>query len=203
VSILERRNELNPDRLKFIYSGVNKRVQPGESMRFEFAYQAGRWFGYRPKPDTHTFSCKVDFVEVSDSDCKSNTSISTNNLTLQQSASIDISIFPSLTGMILGTLLGSFLGTLVRADFNLFDPHKLWINLQFLFVNMIFGFIAGIILMRRKDVQSFITIEDLWGGILIGFIVGYSGRTIVERLINLNSIIGNATGSNSTINSTS
>jgi hypothetical protein len=42
-------------------------------------------------------------------------------------------------------------------------------------INLILAFIAGVILVRKKDVQSFITIEDFWGGILIGFIVGYAG----------------------------
>jgi hypothetical protein len=30
--------------------------------------------------------------------------------------------------------------------------------------------------MRKKDVQPFLTIEDFWGGILLGFLVGTNGQ---------------------------
>ncbi|MFL6401359.1 MAG: hypothetical protein ACJ72J_17510 [Nitrososphaeraceae archaeon] len=70
----------------------------------------------------------------------------------------------------------------------MFDLSNIWHNFSIIIVNLILGFIAGIVLMRRKDVQSFITIEDLWGGILIGFIVAYTGRQFLEGLLNLSSI---------------
>jgi hypothetical protein len=65
-------------------------------------------------------------------------------------------------------------------------------------VNLILGFITGIVLMRRKDVQSFITIEDLWGGILVGFIVAYAGKQFFEEFLNIPSIL-NQTGQNQTL----
>jgi hypothetical protein len=64
--------------------------------------------------------------------------------------------------MVFGTLAGSFLGTIANSrsnQFNIFNPD--WAG--FLLVNLILAFIAGVILTRRKDVQSFITIEDFWG----------------------------------------
>jgi F0F1-type ATP synthase assembly protein I len=187
-SFLEKGKELKRDRLEFKYEDIKEQIQPGECHRFEFAYQAGRWFGYRPKPDTHLFSCKVNFTELhsnpsSNTDAANTTSNLQDNI-LQESTSIEISIFPSLSGMIFGTLIGSFLGTLTRNDFS-FSGSDFWNNMKILSISLILGFIAGIILMRRKDVQSFITIEDLWGGILIGFIVAYSGRDIFERFLNI------------------
>jgi hypothetical protein len=50
---------------------------------------------------------------------------------------------------------------------------------------LIFSFIAGVVLMRRKDVQSFITIEDFWGGILIGFVIGYGGIQALQSIFHL------------------
>jgi hypothetical protein len=34
-----------------------------------------------------------------------------------------------------------------------------------LFSNLILGFIIAVVLMRKKDVQPFLTIEDFWSGI--------------------------------------
>jgi hypothetical protein len=163
---LETRKELKTDRLEFIYPTAEKQIIPGGSRQFQFAYRAGHWYGSRPKPDTHIIYCTIEFEELNPN--------STSTGSLQESAPIELSIFPSLTGMMFGTIIGGFLGTsangsLTAKNFSLVH----WVPI--LLVNIILAFIAGIILMRRKDVQSFITIEDLWGGILIGFIVGYAG----------------------------
>ena len=39
-----------------------------------------------------------------------------------------------------------------------------------------------IILMRKKDVQPFLTTEDFWGAILIGFLAGYTGQELFQQL---------------------
>ena len=54
-----------------------------------------------------------------------------------------------------------------------------------LLANLIIAFVIAIILMRKKDVQPFLTIEDFWGGILIGFLVGYTGEDIIRQLPNM------------------
>lgn len=164
TTLLERRKELRRDRLEFKYEDIDEQIQPNECHRFEFAYQAGRWFGYRPKPDTHIISCKVDFTDLDDNHSNM-PSVEDKKNTRQESTDIEISIFPSLSGMIFGTLIGSLLGTFSSSTYNMFDLSNIWHNFSIIIVNLILGFIAGIVLMRRKDVQSFITIEDLWGGI--------------------------------------
>jgi hypothetical protein len=120
-----------------------------------------------------------------------------NKNTIQESTDIGISIFPSLSGMIFGTLIGSLLVTFTTSTYNMFDLKNIADNFSIIIVNLILGFIAGIVLMRREDVQSFITIEDFWGGILIGFIVAYTGKQFLEGLLNLSSI-GSETGQNQT-----
>jgi riboflavin transporter FmnP len=64
-----------------------------------------------------------------------------------------------------------------------------------LFANLILGFVIGITLMRKKDVQPFLTVEDFWGGILLGFLVGYTGQQLFEQIsnISLNRTSGNIT----------
>ncbi len=82
--------------------------------------------------------------------------------------------------MLCGTLLGSFLGTMTR---NVNDIKLTLIPV--ILVNLILAFIVGIVLMRKKDVQPFLTVEDFWGGILLGFLVGFSGLQMFQQLTGL------------------
>jgi hypothetical protein len=51
-----------------------------------------------------------------------------------------------------------------------------------LFSNLILGFIIAVVLMRKKDVQPFLTIEDFWGGILVGFLTSFTSTQILDQL---------------------
>jgi hypothetical protein len=42
---------------------------------------------------------------------------------------------------------------------------------------MILSAIAIIFLAGKSDAQSFISVEDFWGGILVGFMIGYTGTS--------------------------
>jgi hypothetical protein len=42
--------------------------------------------------------------------------------------------------------------------------------------------IAIIFMVRKSDTQSFVSVEDFWGGLLIGFLVGYTGTSFFESL---------------------
>ena len=52
--------------------------------------------------------------------------------------------------------------------------------------------------VSKKDVQPFVTIEDFWGGILLGFLVGTSGQVFLGLLKNLSTQGGSAIGGNIT-----
>jgi len=41
---------------------------------------------------------------------------------------------------------------------------------------------AIIFMARKSDAQSFVSIEDFWGGLLIGFLVGYTGTSFFESI---------------------
>jgi hypothetical protein len=191
-------DELNPDRLEFNYPlkwdqvksditpiGIRHTVDLPKKKdliipkdhhhRFEFAYRAGHWYGYRPKPDTHIISCTVNYTQqITENPQNSSEKV------LQAHADMEIAIYPSLTGMLFGSILGSFFGTIAQLKWS--DPNTI---ISQIVLNLILGFIAAVILMRRKNVDSFITIEDFWGGIVIGFVVGYSGFLAFQKLAGL------------------
>lgn len=153
-------------------------LEPKSTYSEIFYLKAGWSGGFRPRPDTYTLSCDVTY-EV---DGK----ISFNSI------KFDVSIFPSLGSMLAGTIVGSLLGTFVK---ELLSRSDIMSNFQTigilgtvapifpsLFTNMILGFIVGVVLMRKKDVQPFLTIEDFWGGILVGFLTSYTSAQLLEQL---------------------
>jgi hypothetical protein len=160
---------------------VTETIQPKASYSETFYLKAGWSGGLRPRPDTYTISCDVKYLLE-------------NNI-YHDKIDIDVSIFPSLGSMLVGTLVGSFLGTLVK---ELFANPDLMKNLEtsglaavigsiipILFSNLILGFIIAVVLMRKKDVQPFLTIEDFWGGILVGFLTSYTSSQLLENLGNI------------------
>ncbi|WP_222424902.1 hypothetical protein [Candidatus Nitrosocosmicus arcticus] len=153
---------------------IDRKIAKDDGYTHNFLLRAGFWWGTNPKPDTHIVLITVEY-----NDGASDT---------QEFTNVSISIFPSFSSMLIGTIAGGILGTLAnsqlisRTNVEKMNPE---IVLPILFVNIILSFIAGVILMRRKDVQSFITVEDFWGGLLMGFVVGYVGFEGLLRLFGI------------------
>jgi hypothetical protein len=140
-------------------------VQPTESHGVLFNLQAGRILGLRPRPDTYSISLRVVYTS--------------DGITQRELSSlIHIRLFPTLAWMLAGTLLGSLLGTMIKN----FSSHSLEYLLRILLINLAIGFVLSLILMRRKDVQPFITVEDFWGGVLLGSIVGFGAQELLEQV---------------------
>ena len=45
--------------------------------------------------------------------------------------------------------------------------------------------IAIIFMARKSDAQPFISVEDFWGGLLIGFLVGYTGTSFFSEITHI------------------
>jgi hypothetical protein len=46
-----------------------------------------------------------------------------------------------------------------------------------IFLAIILSGMAVVFLARKSDAQSFVSVEDFWGGMLMGFLVGYTGTS--------------------------
>jgi hypothetical protein len=169
---------------------LDVKIQPRGSYREDFGFKAGWSGGLRPRPHTYTNSGTVTY-EFEDKTC-------------YKSKDIEVSIFPYMGTMLVGTLVGSVLGTTVRVFTgsslprlpNFFStgpvsetPNFATSLATLLFINLILGLLIGIILMRKKDVQPFLTVEDFWGGILLGFLVGYMGIQFLFQFGNISSSV--------------
>ncbi len=94
--------------------------------------------------------------------------------------SVTVTVKAALRSVILGGVGGGLIGSIGRSLQDartlgaLFSNH-LGAALGALFLALILSG-AGIMFSARKsDAQSFVTVEDFWGGLLIGFLIGYSG----------------------------
>lgn len=110
----------------------------------------------------------------------------------------ELSIRPSVYSVMFGASIGGFFGGIIRILQNNSDsPTGLtWAQHYFIpiFISVVLSGVATIFTARKSDVQSFVSIEDFWGGILIGFLVGYTGTSFFEDLTGINKINNSVPG---------
>lgn len=103
--------------------------------------------------------------------------------------STDISIRPSVYSVMTGASFGGFFGAVGRIlqvtnpeSWSKFVASDLLGLSTTVLVSVILSAIAIVFLVRKSDAQSFVSIEDFWGGLLVGFLVGYTGTSFFEEL---------------------
>lgn len=70
-------------------------------------------------------------------------------------------------GLLVGDRVGAALGSLLLA--------------------VILSGAAVVFTARKSEAQSFVTVEDFWGGLLIGFLIGYSGTAAFTDITGVHS----------------
>lgn len=55
---------------------------------------------------------------------------------------------------------------------------------------LILGIATIIFSARKADTQTFVTVEDFWGGVLVGFLIGYSGTAAFQGVIGNSPLTG-------------
>jgi hypothetical protein len=53
--------------------------------------------------------------------------------------------------------------------------------------NMLLGVVIVIAFARKKESQPILTIEDFWGGVMIGAIASYSGQAMLDDYLTIES----------------
>jgi len=99
----------------------------------------------------------------------------------------EISIRASIPSVWKGSLLGGFVGSLARLLQAAGSSDIGWRDFLFsaliaIFLAIILSSVTVVFMARKSDTQSIVSIEDFWGGILIGFFVGYTGTSFFENL---------------------
>jgi hypothetical protein len=87
--------------------------------------------------------------------------------------------------LVTGSLFGSVVGTILRYRTPL-DSYNFRSGLPFfiaLATAMLVGAVMVIAFARKKDAQPFITVEDFWGGFFVGFVAGYVGTSVLDKVL--------------------
>lgn len=105
---------------------------------------------------------------------------------------VTVQVRAALWSVILGGVVGGMLGSLARSlqaagTLGLAFGDQLGLTIGALALALILSGAAVIFSARKAEAQSFITVEDFWGGVLVGFIIGYSGTAAFAELTGLKS----------------
>lgn len=94
---------------------------------------------------------------------------------------------PPLKATTFGAVAGSFLGTVAKL-LKESGPSLFWEKpgeaVTATALAIILSIIAVVYSSRRSnDVQPVLTVEDVWGGIILGFMIGYLGNDFFQKLV--------------------
>jgi hypothetical protein len=139
-------------------------LNPGDSIVKHFVLKTTKWLMFTPI--SHTFQIQVQY------EAENTVHIDTVPFTVNIRAAMGSSLIGSICGSVLGSLVSN------SADFS--NPSKL---LQISLTSVIFGIIIVVAFARKSNVQQIISVEDFWGGLFIGFLVGYSGQGFIKSVL--------------------
>jgi hypothetical protein len=94
-----------------------------------------------------------------------------------------VTIRSPIGSVMLGSILGGVLGYIAHF---LQQPtaHSttFWKEFGLCSLTIILSAISVVFLARKSDAQSMVSVEDFWGGVVIGFLIGYSGTSAFQGI---------------------
>ncbi|MFJ5926103.1 hypothetical protein ACIQF6_26190 [Kitasatospora sp. NPDC092948] len=104
--------------------------------------------------------------------------------------SFTVPVKSAMRNVMLGGASGGVVGSAARSlqgarTDGLLDHGHTGAALLALALSAILSWAAIIFSARKSEAQSFITVEDFWGGLLVGFLIGYSGTAAFSEMTGL------------------
>ncbi|MFC9876704.1 hypothetical protein [Nocardia salmonicida] len=97
--------------------------------------------------------------------------------------SLSIDIKTAMWKVMIGAAVGGFTGSFARILQNgSVGPGGFYHAASLVLLSVILSGTAIIFAARKSDTPSFVTVEDFWGGVLVGFLIGYSGTSAFSEL---------------------
>ncbi|SEP00474.1 hypothetical protein SAMN02799625_04433 [Methylobacterium sp. UNC300MFChir4.1] len=118
--------------------------------------------------------------------------LGSDNTEFTQVLSLNFDARPPLRSIIIGSIIGAALGWIARFVklFSEIPTDILQISAkEFIYLGVMLGgsvvmsIISAMALSRKTGAQGFITVEDFFGGFVIGALVGYQGTAYFENLL--------------------
>jgi hypothetical protein len=135
-------------------------LQPGDSMVKQFVLRTRRWLFFTPL--THKFEIQVNYAG--------------DGVDHSDTIAYEQSIRSTFSAMVIGSVTGAVLGTLLKTLRGSSAPDIVNLSvLQALVVSALASIAVVVAFARKSSAQPIVSIEDFWGGALLGFTVGFFG----------------------------
>jgi hypothetical protein len=143
-------------------------LQPGDSVVKQFIFRTKSWLFFTPL--AHTMQIQVRYG-VDDRDHL-------------DTVHFQLSIQAAITATMVGAVIGGAVGGIARLLSDL-QAGKVDTGAQVLslLLAVILSAITVVSFARKSGVQQIISIEDFWGGLFIGFLIGFLGQNYALDLI--------------------
>lgn len=105
--------------------------------------------------------------------------------TCSNTAPATVNIRSSLWSVMGGSVIGGVLGASARLLQQVNAPKTTFNTASVvgpILLAIVLSIAAAIFAARKSETQSFVSVEDFWGGALVGFLIGYSGTAAFESL---------------------
>jgi hypothetical protein len=143
----------------------NKVLQPGSQINRTLPFKAGGFWLKNIEPGKYQVVLTVTYEKKGTEYTKVEAK--------------EITVYYNLWRMILGGIVGGILGVIYR-DWEILPGFTL---VKFAF-DVMFGALVGLILViilnRKSNVQSFISVNDFWGAVLAGLVAGALGKELIS-----------------------
>jgi hypothetical protein len=133
-------------------------LQPGDAVVRQFVLRTRSRVLFRPL--SHAFQIQVNY--------------SVDGVDHTGTIPYNLSIQAALGSIMWGAALGAAVGTLVKG-LTSSPPISTGATLRALAIALMTSSVIVIAFSRKSSAQPFISVEDFWGGLVIGFAVGYFG----------------------------
>jgi hypothetical protein len=160
----------------------NTALQPGNTVVYSVILNVNNPLLFRPSKYRLQFNANYSFnpkLKEKVNEESSEAELFTNTI------AYELSIRASIHSVLKGSVIGGFVGGIARIlqlHPSSFSDIATWSNFMTMSASIILAIMSIIFMARKSDAQSFVSIEDFWGGILVGFLVGYTGTSFFDDL---------------------
>jgi hypothetical protein len=143
-------------------------LQPGDSIVKQFILRTKSWLFFTPL--AHTLQIQVRYA-VDDRDHLD---------TVRYELTIQAAITATMVGAVAGGLAGGIarlLGDIQGGAVNI------GAQIMSLLLAVIFSAMTVVAFARKSGVQQIVSIEDFWGGLFLGFLIGYLGQDFAMGIL--------------------
>jgi hypothetical protein len=163
---------------------VGAALQPGNDNVWTITLGTKRNLFFQPAAYKLNLSVLYTMDPPSEEETKTPSRLFSN--TIPTTVTIRTSLWSVMAGSVAGGLLGASARMLQQSG-TADVPLTLATVSASAILAAILSIAAAIFAARKSETQSFVSVEDFWGGALIGFIIGYSGTVAFENITRISS----------------